>query len=153
MSDDEANYAMPKRRRSSGATAPRGTTFSLMDGGVDVLEGLVLHTDVITEEFEEELISFVQAQCARGRKGELKKQAYIRPSGKRSQGEDMHLQIKHCEDREFESHSCVNVLTSSQETNARRSCLAVSSTSIWRDQGNADLCPPSRPFSNGPSVA
>lgn len=86
---------MPKRKTasnpSSSSTPPapvakEGTTYSLLDGGVDILQGLVMHREVISEEFESELISFVQTQCARGRRGELKKQQYIRASGKRSQG-------------------------------------------------------------------
>ena len=87
---------MPKRKRISNSssssstppahTAKEGTTYSLLDGGVDILQGLVMHREVVSEEFESELISFVQTQCARGRRGELKKQQYIRASGKRSQG-------------------------------------------------------------------
>ena len=78
---------MPKRKRGatkSCSTTP--TTFSLMDGGIDVLEGLVMHKDAISKEFESELISFVQTQCGRGRRGELKKPTYLRASGARSQG-------------------------------------------------------------------
>mmetsp|Transcript_16386 Transcript_16386/g.28018 ORF Transcript_16386/g.28018 Transcript_16386/m.28018 type:complete len:396 (-) Transcript_16386:137-1324(-) len=82
---------MPKRKRvessPTGKTAAAtGTTFSLMDGKVDVLQGLVMHKDVIDQEFENELISFVQTQCERGRRGELKKPTYLRASGARSQG-------------------------------------------------------------------
>ena len=79
---------MPKRKRgatkSCATVSP--TTFSLMDGGIDVLEGLVMHKDAISKEFESELISFVQTQCERGRRGELKKPTYLRASGARSQG-------------------------------------------------------------------
>lgn len=75
---------MPKRKRVD--TGSTGTTFSLMDGNVDVLEGLAMHKEVISEQFENDLISFVQTQCARGRKGELKKPTYLRASGARSQG-------------------------------------------------------------------
>lgn len=86
---------MPKRKRGASAgsstvvvaaAATTGTTYSLMDGKVDVLEGLVMHREVISGEFEEELISFVEMQCERGRKGELKKPTYLRASGARSQG-------------------------------------------------------------------
>eukprot|EP00584_Thalassiosira_punctigera_P023097 CAMPEP_0172556600 /NCGR_PEP_ID=MMETSP1067-20121228/67502_1 /TAXON_ID=265564 ORGANISM="Thalassiosira punctigera, Strain Tpunct2005C2" /NCGR_SAMPLE_ID=MMETSP1067 /ASSEMBLY_ACC=CAM_ASM_000444 /LENGTH=80 /DNA_ID=CAMNT_0013345453 /DNA_START=22 /DNA_END=260 /DNA_ORIENTATION=- len=80
---------MPKRKRvktstSAAAAGSRATTFSLIDGGVDVLEGLVMHEEVIDEEFEDELISFVQTQCERGRNGELRKPTYLRASGARS---------------------------------------------------------------------
>lgn len=57
-----------------------------MDGKVDVLEGLVSHQEVISPQFEDELITFVQAQCKRGRNGDLKKPTYLRASGARSQG-------------------------------------------------------------------
>ena len=77
---------MPKRKRANNGAAATGTAFSLMDGKVDVLEGLVMHREVISEEFEEELIAFVQTQCERGRDGELKKPTYLRASGARSQG-------------------------------------------------------------------
>ena len=33
-----------------------------MDGNVDLLQGLVMHKEAISEEFERELISFVQTQ-------------------------------------------------------------------------------------------
>ena len=67
---------------------PKGETFSLVDErvGVDVLEGLVLHQEVIDEQFENDLIAFVQRQCEKGRKGVLKKPTYLRASGARSQG-------------------------------------------------------------------
>jgi len=67
---------------------PKGETFSLVDErvGVDVLEGLVLHQEVIDEQFENDLIAFVQRQCEKGRKGALKKPTYLRASGARSQG-------------------------------------------------------------------
>ena len=90
---------MPKHKRKSteappssspvSATTtahPDGTTFSLLDGKTDILQGLVMHKDVITPQFEQELISFVQTQCARGRSGELKKPTYLRANGARSQG-------------------------------------------------------------------
>jgi len=81
---------MPKRKRANNGAnngaAATGTAFSLMDGKVDVLEGLVMHREVISDEFEEELIAFVQTQCERGRDGELKKPTYLRASGARSQG-------------------------------------------------------------------
>lgn len=83
---------MPKRKRpitasSTAATATEtGQTFSLMDGKIDLLEGLVMHKQVISAEFEEELISFVEMQCEKGRNGELKKPTYLRASGTRSQG-------------------------------------------------------------------
>lgn len=84
---------MPKRKRganagssSAAASAAAGATFSLMDGKIDVLDGLVMHKQVITKEFEDELISFVEMQCERGRIGELKKPTYLRASGARSQG-------------------------------------------------------------------
>lgn len=79
---------MPKRKRAtiSSPTASGGKTFTLMDGKVDVLQGLVMHHDAISEEFENELIDFVQTQCQRGRNGELKKPTYLRASGARSQG-------------------------------------------------------------------
>lgn len=84
---------MPKRKRGSNSSTSTtsipqngGNTFSLMDGKVDLLEGLVHHKEVISKEFEDELISFVQTQCERGRRGELKKPTYLRASGARSQG-------------------------------------------------------------------
>mmetsp|Transcript_492 Transcript_492/g.984 ORF Transcript_492/g.984 Transcript_492/m.984 type:complete len:357 (+) Transcript_492:245-1315(+) len=77
---------MPKRKQVDTGSAPAGTTFSLMDSKIDVLEGLVMHKKVISEQFENELIEFVQMQCESGRRGELKKPIYIRPSGARSQG-------------------------------------------------------------------
>lgn len=79
---------MPKRKRGSSKSGAKVSpiTFSLMDGGIDVLEGLVMHKDAISKEFESELISFVQTQCERGRRGELKKPTYLRASGARSQG-------------------------------------------------------------------
>ena len=88
---------MPKRKRKSldGAssasaatttTPPAGTTFSLLDGKIDILQGLAMHKDAITPQFEQELISFVQTQCTRGRSGELKKPTYLRTNGARSQG-------------------------------------------------------------------
>lgn len=86
---------MPKRNRganagsstaAAAAAAAAGTTFSLMDGKIDVLEGLVMHKQVISKDFEDELISFVEMQCERGRVGELKKPTYLRASGARSQG-------------------------------------------------------------------
>lgn len=79
---------MPKRKRAttSSPAATSGKTFSLMDGKVDVLQGLVMHDDAISEEFEKKLITFVQTQCERGRNGELKKPTYLRASGARSQG-------------------------------------------------------------------
>lgn len=76
---------MPKRKRVDEPAAS-GTIFSLMDGNVDLLKGLVMHNEVISEEFEDELIAFVQSQCERGRNGELKKPTYLRASGARSQG-------------------------------------------------------------------
>eukprot|EP00578_Thalassiosira_sp_NH16_P005345 CAMPEP_0181140124 /NCGR_PEP_ID=MMETSP1071-20121207/35143_1 /TAXON_ID=35127 /ORGANISM="Thalassiosira sp., Strain NH16" /LENGTH=358 /DNA_ID=CAMNT_0023227067 /DNA_START=98 /DNA_END=1174 /DNA_ORIENTATION=- len=76
---------MPKRKRSHPDSPPAGTTFSFMDGSVDMLEGLAMHEEVISEQHENELISFVQTQCAKGRKGELKKPTYLRASGARSQ--------------------------------------------------------------------
>jgi hypothetical protein len=75
---------MAKRKRIE--LSPTGDTFSLMDGDVDILEGLVMHKEAISEQFEKDLISFVQRQCAKGRKGELKKPTYLRASGTRSQG-------------------------------------------------------------------
>ncbi|KAL3809769.1 hypothetical protein ACHAXA_011212 [Cyclostephanos tholiformis] len=77
---------MPKRKWDDDGPLATGKKFSLMDGKVDVLEGLVMHKEVISEEFEEELIAFVQTQCERGRSGELKKPTYLRASGERSQG-------------------------------------------------------------------
>ncbi len=90
----EQLLTMPKRKRGAiarprqppAAATATGTTFSLMDGKIDLLEGLVMHKQVILEEFEEELISFVETQCEKGRNGELKKPTYLRASGARSQG-------------------------------------------------------------------
>ena len=53
---------MPKRKRSS--TNPSTQTFSLMDGNIDLLQGLVMHREAINEEFERELISYVQIQVS-----------------------------------------------------------------------------------------
>eukprot|EP00956_Cyclotella_meneghiniana_P017592 scaffold28900_cov93-Cyclotella_meneghiniana.AAC.5 len=80
---------MPKRkRRSISSATPNLTpqTFSLMDGNIDLLEGLVMHKEAISEEFENELIEFVQAQCEKGRRGGIKKPTYLRAAGARSQG-------------------------------------------------------------------
>jgi len=75
---------MPKRKR----TAPSGSTFSLMDGNIDILKGLVMHKECISTDFENELISFVQGQCEKGQNGELKKPIYIKSGGARSQGNE-----------------------------------------------------------------
>lgn len=77
---------MPKRSSTAATATSTGTSFSLMDGKIDLLEGLVMHEQVISVEFEEELISFVEMQCEKGRNGELKKPTYLRASGARSQG-------------------------------------------------------------------
>jgi hypothetical protein len=53
---------MPKRKRTSANHPSTPQTFSLMDGNVDLLQGLVMHKEAISEEFERELISFVQTQ-------------------------------------------------------------------------------------------
>lgn len=73
-----------KRKRETTDEIPE--KFSLLDGNVDILEGLVMHRNVIDEKFEQELISFIQRECDRGRRGELKKPTYLRASGDRSQG-------------------------------------------------------------------
>ena len=75
-----------KRKRTSPISS--GETFHLLDQGINVLEGLVLHQNVISNAFETELIQFVQNQCERGRRGELKKPTYLRASGARSQGNE-----------------------------------------------------------------
>jgi alkylated DNA repair protein alkB family protein 5 len=75
---------MAKRKRADEHTD--GETFSLLDGNVDILEGLVMHRNAIDEQFEQDLITFVQQQVDRGRRGELKKPTYLRASGDRSQG-------------------------------------------------------------------
>ncbi|KAL7514957.1 hypothetical protein ACHAXN_012231 [Cyclotella atomus] len=75
---------MPKRKRSS--SSPSAQTFSLMEGNIDLLEGLIMHKEAISQEFENELVDFVQSQCAKGRKGEIKKPTYLRAAGTRSQG-------------------------------------------------------------------
>ena len=46
----------------------------------------MLHKEVISSKFENELISFIQSQCSKGRSGQLKKPTYLRSSGARSQG-------------------------------------------------------------------
>ena len=71
---------------STDATTNRGETFTLVDGSVNILEGLVMYKETIDTQFENELIAFVQRQCERGRKGQLKKPTYLRASGARSQG-------------------------------------------------------------------
>jgi hypothetical protein len=53
---------MPKRKRSS--STPSAQTFSLMEGNIDLLEGLVMHKEAISQEFENELIEFVQSQVS-----------------------------------------------------------------------------------------
>lgn len=53
---------MPKRKRSS--STPSGQTFSLMEGNIDLLEGLVMYKEAISQEFENELIEFVQSQVS-----------------------------------------------------------------------------------------
>jgi hypothetical protein len=53
---------MPKRKRASSKSSAQ--TFSLMDGSIDILEGLVMHKEAISQEFETELISFVQSQVS-----------------------------------------------------------------------------------------
>jgi hypothetical protein len=54
--------------------------------GVDLAEGLTLHREAITSEFEAELAAWVLKECERGRSGELRKPTYLRAEGARSQG-------------------------------------------------------------------
>jgi hypothetical protein len=49
-----------------------GQTFSLLEHDQNILAGLVLHKEVITSEFEAELIQFVQNECEKGRQGQIK---------------------------------------------------------------------------------
>lgn len=79
---------MPKRKRTAECAVSKvGETFELVDdNNVNILAGLVLHNDVITKAQEDELISFVQSQCERGRSGQLRKPTYLRSSGARSRG-------------------------------------------------------------------
>ena len=74
-----------KGKRPSAAPAP-GERFSCRSGKVDLAEGLVLHRDAVSEAEERELVAFVQEQCARGQRGELRKPTYLRASGARSLG-------------------------------------------------------------------
>ena len=78
---------MGKRKRNS-IKSPSGSTFSLMDDRVDILQGLVMHKECISTDFENELISFVQSQCEKGQRGELRKPIYIKSGGARSQGNE-----------------------------------------------------------------
>ncbi|KAL7448728.1 hypothetical protein ACHAWC_002845, partial [Mediolabrus comicus] len=89
---------------SSPSKKPKGQTFSLFDSSssikstkkrkrrpnnnnkVDILEGLILHQEVISSQFEQQLITYIQNQCHKGRSGQLKKPTYLRSSGSRSQG-------------------------------------------------------------------
>ena len=70
--------------------APSGQTFSLRDKSskknIDILQGLILHKDVIPPTLEQDLITFIQSQCSKGRSGQLKKPTYLRSSGARSRG-------------------------------------------------------------------
>jgi hypothetical protein len=61
-------------------------TFSCLDDGVDVAQGLTLHPEAISAELEAELIAWVRQECERGRSGELRKPTYLRAEGARSQG-------------------------------------------------------------------
>ena len=93
---------------SSPSKKPKGQTFSLFDSSssikssakkkrkrrpnnnnnnkIDILEGLILHQEVISPQFEQQLITYIQSQCHKGRTGQLKKPTYLRSSGSRSQG-------------------------------------------------------------------
>ncbi len=78
-------------KESRNKEKPKGTTFSLLDNkskkkNLDILQGLILHKEVISSQFENELISFIQSQCTKGRCGQLNKPTYLRSSGARSQG-------------------------------------------------------------------
>ena len=55
-------------------------------GMIDLAEGLVLHRNVISVAFEQELIEWVLRECERGRRGLVRKPTYLRASGTRSQG-------------------------------------------------------------------
>ena len=55
-------------------------------GGVDLVQGLVLHREAVTEHEEQELIRWVLEQCERGRRGDLRKPTYLRTNGARSLG-------------------------------------------------------------------
>lgn len=97
--DDASPSSLPSKK-------PKGQTFSLFDSsiksttkkrkrhhnnnnnnkGIDILEGLILHQEVISPQFEQQLISYIQNQCQKGRSGQLKKPTYLRSSGARSQG-------------------------------------------------------------------
>ena len=80
---------MPKRKRTPDRAVSQtkaGETFELVDNNINILAGLVLHNDVITKAQEDDLISFVQSQCERGRSGQLRKPTYLRSSGARSRG-------------------------------------------------------------------
>ena len=88
----EGHTAIMPKRKVAAISSPAGTTFApLMDKGVNVLEGLVMHKEAIDELFENELISFIQAQCERGRTGDLNKPTYLRTSGARSQGNNREM--------------------------------------------------------------
>ena len=56
------------------------------NGPLDLAEGLVLHRNAVSEEFEQELIEWVLRECERGRRGLVRKPTYLRASGARSQG-------------------------------------------------------------------
>ena len=83
-----AKVAAKKARRVARAAgllpppAALGQTFKCMDGGVDIAAGLVLHRDSITDAEEQALIDFVNEQCERGRRGEVRKPTYLRANVK-----------------------------------------------------------------------
>ena len=89
MSKSSAKQSSPPKNNSIKKKKPTGTTFSLLDKSkknLDILQGLILHKEVISSQFENELISFIQSQCTKGRCGQLNKPTYLRSSGARSQG-------------------------------------------------------------------
>jgi hypothetical protein len=92
MSKSSAKQSPPNNNNIK-KKKPTGTTFSLLDkkskkkkNHIDILQGLILHKEVISSQFENELISFIQSQCIKGRCGQLNKPTYLRSSGARSRG-------------------------------------------------------------------
>jgi len=71
-----------KRKRQR----PAGETFTLVDNGENLLEGLVLRRDAVTVAEEAELLTFINDGLARGRNGSIRKPTYLKAEGARSRG-------------------------------------------------------------------
>ena len=71
-----------KRKRQR----PAGETFTLVENGENLLEGLVLQRDAVSVAEEAELLTFINDGLARGRNGSLRKPTYLKAEGARSRG-------------------------------------------------------------------